>query len=83
MFVYKIIKIVTSVSYRPSNGGNYCVGEQRRYRTCNIQVSHTGWVGLSANITVVTTPRIVQLMMIVMLTSETSSVNHVVTNGSL
>ena len=66
---------------RPSNGGNYCVGEQRRYRTCNVQVSHTGWVGLSANVTVVNTCRIVQL--ITEITTEMSSVNHMVTNGWL
>ena len=26
------------VNYRPAHGGKYCVGERRRYRSCNIQV---------------------------------------------
>ena len=37
----------------------------------------------SANITVLTTCRIVQLMIIVMPTTEPSNANHMVMNGSL
>jgi len=28
-----------SAEYRPAHGGKYCIGERRRYRSCNIQVN--------------------------------------------
>ena len=71
-----IIELI-SFYHRPSKGGRYCVGEQRRYGTCNTQV---GEIGTTHNnvINMVMLCRSVQKAMV---TREINNANLMERNG--
>ncbi len=36
-----LMSLFYSCSFRPTGGGKYCLGERKRYRSCNTDVSHS------------------------------------------